>query len=142
MTPAILLSASPYPSDNDLYNIIENDFFSGNRYITLHEGEYYKVERGKTVPLAIAPKYAGNSGKYGPGMYLVGRDLSPGRYLITTTPGSYNGYYEIRGHAINGSEGSHISDIIKNEILDSGSRYVTLENGQYIILERADAVKK
>ena len=75
-------------------------------------------------------------------MYLVGRDLSPGRYLITITPGSYNGYYEIRGHAINGSEGSYISDIIKNEIIDSGSRYVTLENGQYIILERANAVKK
>lgn len=133
---------SSYPSDNSLYNIIENDFFSGNRYVTLHAGEYYKVERGKTVPLAVAPKYTGNSGKYGSGMYLVGRDLSPGRYLITITPGSYNGYYEIRGHAINGSEGSYISDIIKNEIIDSGSRYVTLENGQYIILERANAVKK
>lgn len=130
-----------FPSDNNFDNIIVNDIFTGNRYITLHNGEYYQFERGVTVPLAVAPKYTANNGVYRAGMYLVGRDIDPGRYYISVDRDATYGYYEVKSGAYNAVPGKDLEGIIDNDLFTS-TRYVNVEKGQYLILERANAVRK
>lgn len=130
-----------FPSDNNFDNIIVNAIFTGNRYITLHKGEYYQFEWGVTVPLAVAPKYTANNGVYKAGMYLVGRDIDPGRYYISVDKDVTYGYYEVKSGAYNAVPGKDLDSIIDNDLF-TGTRYVNVEKGQYLILNSANAVRK
>lgn len=128
------------PADDRTDNIIVNDLFRGNRYITLHNGEYYKFDWGVTYPLASAPKFQGNNGVYSDGMYLAGRDVQPGWYQLTYNSAGYSGYYEIKSAAYNTVPGNEFYSIIDIDSFTS-MLYIKLESGQYLILDFANAVK-
>lgn len=63
------------------------------------------------------------------GMYKVGKDISAGEYLITSNSGSYASYYEVTSDSTGNAD-----SILSNDIF-SGTRYITLKNGQYIKIE-------
>lgn len=69
----------------------------------------------------------------GEGMYLVGKDIPAGTYLLTATSSEFSGYWE-RNSDASGENGS----IIANDLFDNTS-YVTVKNGEYLTINRATA---
>ncbi len=109
------------PNQND---IIENENFSYNSIITVYEGEYLELVRSSAVPFnAVASLDISESG-----MFKVGIHLSAGEYKLVTTNGSESGYY-----CIYDDSGSR--NIVINNIFDN-STYVTVEEGQYLLMTR------
>lgn len=68
----------------------------------------------------------------GPGMYLAGRDIVPGEYLISAT-GSIPGYYEV-----DKDSAGTLSSIITNDNISTWG-IVTIQAGQYLKLNRCNA---
>lgn len=108
-----------------LDSIISNDNISTFTYITVCDGEYLTVKRGRFCPVELAPTFAPD----GDGQYKVGRDIDAGEYRLMCT--SNFGYVEIC------SDSRHLlSSIITNDILDNGqSKYITVKDGQYLTLK-------
>lgn len=85
--------------------------------------------------MSEAPAVNKSAKQFADGMYCVGTDIPAGDYKVVPTD-SISGYYEIT------SDNSHkFENMIGNQIVDH-ELYLTLENGQYIKLERAKLVVK
>ena len=67
---------------------------------------------------------------YGEGMYKVGKDIPAGEYWIIATEKDYSGYFCV-------SSDSSGDSIIFNENFDTWV-YVTVKNGEYIEITRAE----
>lgn len=112
-------------------NIVFNTTLSprAHVYVTVQDGEYFKVDAGKIYPVADAPSLIPNEGVYKNGQYKVGTDIPAGeyKYVLDSTVGM--GYVEVA------SDSRHdIISIISNETpLADG--YITVSNGQYLTLE-------
>lgn len=106
-------------------SIISNDNFDYNSIITVKNGQYLKLERCAAVPIMYADIKITTLG----GMYRVGTDIKAGEYILQSNS-STRGYYEVS------KSDSHLfQDIITNGNF-SGNAYVTVENGQYLELDR------
>lgn len=68
---------------------------------------------------------------YGPGMYLVGKDIPAGEYFVVSNTGTLDGYFEITEDAT-----GDIGSIITNGTVGLNG-YVTVENGQYLKISHA-----
>ena len=66
-------------------------------------------------------------------MYRVGTDIPAGEYKLHNNS-DFDGYYEVRSSSI-AEEG--FDSIITNDNF-SGDVYVTVENGQYLVVNRAE----
>ena len=114
-------------------DIIDNDNFDGRRYLTVEDGQYLTIQRCTMVPLDKAPKVDISSGVVPEGMYRVGVDIPAGEYKLHNNT-EYDGYYEVRSSSL-ASEG--FDSIITNENF-SGDVYVTVQEGQYLVVNRAE----
>ena len=115
-------------SSGSFDSIIANGNYNTFCYVTVKKGEYLTVERGKFIEAEDAPKNLVKNGVAGEGMYKVGRDIPAGEYKIECDS-DYGAYYEVC------SNSRHILDsIVSNDFFSSGSRYVTVKKGQYLII--------
>ncbi|HBG8372431.1 TPA: cell wall-binding protein Cwp28 [Clostridioides difficile] len=107
-------------------SILSNDIFSGIRYITLKNGQYIKIEDSTMTLAKYAKAQKAKNGKFGNGMYKIGLEIPAGEYIIMSN--SSDAYYEVRNDSLGNAEG-----IVTNDTF-SGRRYITVEEGQYLIL--------
>lgn len=120
-------------SSGKLDDIIDNDNFDGRRYLTVADGQYLTINRCTMVPLDKAPAVDTSSGVVPEGMYRVGTDIPAGEYKLHNNA-DFDGYYEVRSSSI-AVEG--FDSIIANDNF-SGDVYVTVEEGQYLVVNRAE----
>lgn len=113
-------------SSGALESIISNDNFSGTRYVTVKDGQYFELKSSKMLPVGEAPVQAPQNGKYSEGMYKVGRDIKAGEYKVVAEGTS--AYYEVASNS-NGD----IESIVANDNFE-GEKYITIKEGQYIKL--------
>lgn len=83
------------------------------------------TEQAETMVLA--------DGEYGPGTYKVGTDIDAGEYKLTAAEKDYHGYYEVM------TDSSADGDMVGNSMFET-TEYVTVEDGQYLIVKRATFV--
>lgn len=120
-------------SSGKVEDILDNDNFDGRRYLTVADGQYLTIQRCTMVPLDKAPAVDTSSGVVPEGMYRVGTDIPAGEYKLHNNS-DFDGYYEVRSSSI-AEEG--FDSIITNDNF-SGDVYVTVENGQYLVVNRAE----
>ncbi len=112
-----------------LSSVLDDIGFYNRLYLTIREGEYVQFE-GTAQPADTAPPYKKSieTETYPSGMYLVGKDLEPGVYEIsssrTGTAGSYSISADARGNMSSFYQRSTISEPVLQ----------VLEDGQYITL--------
>lgn len=115
-----------------LSSVLDDIGFYNRLYLTIREGEYVQFE-GTAQPADTAPPYKKSSETetYPSGMYLVGKDLEPGVYEISSsragTAGSYSISTDARGNMSSFYQRSTISETVMQ----------VLEDGQYITLNGA-----
>ena len=115
-----------------LSSVLDDIGFYNRLYLTIREGEYVQFE-GTAQPADTAPPYKKSSETetYPSGMYLVGKDLEPGVYEIsssrTGTAGSYSISADARGNMSSFYQRTTISEPVMQ----------VLEDGQYITLNGA-----
>ncbi|NMS89440.1 cell wall-binding repeat-containing protein [Clostridioides difficile] len=107
-------------------SILSNDIFNGTRYITLENGQYIKIEDSTMILAKYAKVQKAKNGKFGNGMYKIGLEIPAGEYTIVSN--SSDAYYEVRDDSLGDVDG-----IVTNDVF-SGNRYITVEEGQYLIL--------
>ncbi len=121
--------------DKDTYgklsSIVANDNFSTFTYISVSKGQYLTVERGQFTLAEDAPLPKPIDGVYGEGMYLVGRDIPAGKYLLTNVS-DYRAYVAVSKNC------SHsFRAIITNDNF-SNTKYISVKKGQYLTVVRAE----
>ncbi|RGU89875.1 hypothetical protein DWW31_18110 [Clostridium sp. AF15-17LB] len=117
-------------STGNLESIITNDNYKNRAYITVQEGQYLKFD-GIATPVEEAEAYKVVGGTYPEGTYMVGKDIPAGEYKISSQG---DGYYEVSTN----SSGS-MDAIVTNENF-SGDVYLTVSEGQYLKLNRAQII--
>ena len=115
-----------------LSSVLDDIGFYNRLYLTIREGEYVQFE-GTACPADAAPPYIADDDTYPSGMYLVGKDLEPGVYEIsssrTGTAGSYSISADARGNMSSFYQRTTISEPVM-QVLEDG-QYITL-NGTVI----------
>lgn len=115
-------------SDSNSDDIIFNDNFEYNSIITVYDGEYLELSRCYAVPYDESVEI--DSSKTG-SMFKVGKDIPAGEYKLDS--GNDRGYYCIYPD-------SRHNNIISNDLFE-GQNYVTVSDGQYLILSRCDIIQ-
>ncbi len=116
-------------------SIIGNEIISGRTYVAVNDGEYLTVKNAKIYTLDKAPKVDTSSGTLSDGMYKVGVDIRAGEYKANAS-NDEDAYVEVTSNSRHNSDGIVSNDIFK------GEKYVTIENGQYIKLQKATLTLK
>jgi len=110
-------------------NTIANNNTDGQFYVTVKNGQYLEIVRAEIAK--FTPESAVMSNSVSDGTYLVGTDIPAGRYKGTPSGGT--AYWGINKDA-NGD------NTIANNNTD-GQFYVTVKNGQYLEIVRAEITK-
>lgn len=113
-------------STGALESIVFNDNLTSksNSYITLNDGEYFKLTGGEMYPIAEAPSIIPSDGLYKDGMYKVGQDIPAGEYKVKLT--GPTGYIEV-----NTDSRHQLDSIVTNESVQADT-YITVQDGQYL----------
>ncbi len=123
-----------------MYDVCDspNDFSWSNyrmlRKITVKEGQYVNVGHG-AIMVSADEVDTGNWSKYG--VFLVGKDILAGEYKMETISDEYSSaLYSITGidgaYQLNGNDVEETPT--ESNYLFENQKYITLENGQYIII--------
>lgn len=110
-------------SDSNGNDILFNDNFDYNSIITIFDGEYLELSRCYAIPFDMVEEM--ETGKTGC-MFKVGTHIRAGEYKLDA--GFDSGYYCIYSN-------SRHDYIIANDNFE-GQRYVTVSDGQYLLLSR------
>lgn len=121
-------------SSGDLDSIIYNLNTEGGVYITVEDGEYLEISGGDLYELDKAPDRGAENGVYKDGMYKVGEDIPAGEYNVKSTGDL--AYIEVSSNSRH-----QIEDIITNDNFEN-NKFVTLEDGQYIILSNGAEIEE
>lgn len=117
--------------DSNQKNIIKNDIFDEQIYLTVSDGQYLELSSCHAVSAESAPPAEPDGfGCLSEGLYKVGFDLPAGEYKAVATSDS-GGYLAIYDAPLG------VGKIVSNDIFDN-SRYVTVRKGQYLYLSRAE----
>lgn len=118
-------------SSGSLESIITNDTFSGGTvFVTVKNGQYLTVRAAR---FAEAEQYEVPAANPIPqGMYRVGRDIPSGEYKITSADAI--NYYAVQKDSYN-----TLGSIITNDTMFEGSKYITVRDGQYLLLKNCSA---
>lgn len=128
----VLFSSSEIPayfevssnSKGTFDSIICNDNFAENSIVNLKDGTYLTMDRCYAIPINEAKVDVNKSG-----MFKVGLHIKAGEYKIVSTD-DIMAYMEVATNS------THLfEDIITNDNFN-GSKYITVEDGQYLMLER------
>ncbi|MCE5220902.1 MAG: hypothetical protein LLF98_06430 [Clostridium sp.] len=113
-------------SKGQLDSIIFNDNLTSgsDRYVTLNEGEYFKLTGAEMYPVSEAPSIIPKDGIYKDGMYKVGKDIPAGEYKVKLTGGM--GYTEVTTNSRH-----QLDSIVSNENVQADT-YLTVQDGQYL----------
>ena len=114
-------------SDSNGNDILENDDFDGPAYITVEDGQYFEVVRAKFA-LASEIKTSFNSAELSDGMYLVGKDIPAGEYLLKANSG-------MKAYVCVYNNSTANRNIVTNDNFE-GKKYVTVNDGEYLELVR------
>lgn len=109
-------------SDSNGDDILFNENFEYNSILTVYDNEYLELNRCYAIPMSADPDVDVSS----TGMFKVGLHIPSGEYKIEATDDL--GYYCIYPD-------SRQDDIISNDNFE-GQRYVTVSDGQYLVLNR------
>ncbi len=125
-------------SDANGDDIISNDNFSGQRYLTVSDGQYLELSSCTAYSVSDKKAIDSSAGYLDEGQYKAGDDITEGLFIIYANDGE-SAYYCISSDA-NGD------DIIANENFENQA-YVYVESGQYLqvsdgLLYGSDNVKK
>lgn len=112
-------AVSSDPNGND---IIANDNFEYNSIMTVKDGEYLKLSRSYAVPISEVETLPIGEAN----MFRVGTHIPAGEYCLKAD--SDMGYYGIYSS-------SRQDDIVANDNF-SGQSYVSVTEGQYLVLSR------
>lgn len=120
-------------STGELESIIFNENLMGeaHAYVTLEDGQYFKLQGGSMYPEDDAPSIVPEDGLYTDGMYKVGEDIPAGEYQVILDDASElgMGYLEVS------SDSSHeLESIITNDNVEADT-YITVEEGQYLTIQ-------
>lgn len=120
-------------SSGQIESIIFNDNLlnDAHAYVTLNDGEYFKLERAYMYPVESAPSVVPEDGVYTDGMYKVGEDIPAGEYRVELNESSVMGmgYLEVS------SDSRHqIDSIITNDNVQADT-YITVQDGQYLKIQ-------
>lgn len=119
-------------------NPVEPFMFEGTNYLpvrALAESLGLNVSwNGQTATVVLTSPNAAQKTSFGEGMYLVGKDIPAGTYLLTATSEKYSGYWERMSNATGESDAT-----IANGLFDT-TAYVTVSAGEYFELTRGTAV--
>lgn len=114
--------------DANCSDIIQNDNFNGQAYIDIHSGQFLELNRCYAVPMSEAKMYE-NDSFYGPGEYLVGKEILAGEYRAVAESGA-RGYFALETF---GGDGSR--DIVVNNNFNNAA-YIEARSGQILVLNR------
>lgn len=110
-------------------SIVANDNTSTRVYVSLLDGQYFKVSDGKFALSEKVAPFEPTDGVYDQGVYKVGKDIPAGEYKITANDS--NCYIEVSSNC-NGS----FDSIITNDNISIGeSTYITVSDGQFIKIQ-------
>ena len=112
-------------SDSNGDNILENENFDTHHYITIQDGQYLELSSATAIPVNDMNKTF-DASSLGEGMYRVGIDIPAGEYRLNAD-GSYDGYVCVYDNS------SAYRNIQSNNLFESND-YVTVSNGQYLLL--------
>lgn len=118
-------------SDSNQDDILENESFFGSYFLTVADGQYLEINRGSFVEASNGIVSINSDGSFGDGMYRVGIDIPAGEYKIAAND-SERGYWCIY------NDTNIPLDIEDNSIFE-GSSYVTVHEGQYLVINRCTA---
>lgn len=114
-------------------SIVSFEYFYGRSIVTISDGQYLNVSNAKIYKIDEAPAINKYAKEFPEGMYRVGIDIPAGEFTVAPID-AVGGYYEIT------SDSSHqFSSIIGNGLVDN-SQYLTIENGQYLMLSGAKLI--
>ncbi|WP_137744219.1 hypothetical protein [Robertmurraya siralis] len=118
-------------STGQLDSIIFNDNLvsGGHTYVTLNDGEYFKLQGTEMYPVDSAPSIIPEDGLYQNGMFKVGQDIPAGEYKVILDSSIGMGYLEVSKNSRH-----QIDSIVTNENVQS-DMYITISDGQYIKLQ-------
>ena len=119
-------------SDGNQSDILTNDNFYNYHYVTLENGQYFKIQRCAAVPADEYKLSLQDNIDLKEGMYKIGRDIPAGEYKLSQTGTDFMAYYCIYNNSTAGR------DIVANDNFNNNS-YVTVKNGQYLVLNRCTA---
>lgn len=109
-------------SDSNGNDIIVNENFDYNSIITIYDGEYIELSRSRAVPISEVTSLPKDESD----MFKIGVHLPAGEYkLIADEAGGYYCVYN----------DNRQQDIESNDNF-SGQSYVTVKDGQYLVLLR------
>lgn len=112
-------------------NVILQDDISTHRFVELAYGQYFLVRNGRFISAEDTPNLiSGNI--VGEGMYRVGIDFPAGEYRIRATHSTVKGYIKVAT-----CKNGRPENIVEQSSFE-GERWITLENGQYITVSRAE----
>ena len=124
-------------SSGNLESIIFNDNLmnDAHSYVTLKDGEYFKMTGGEMYPVEDAKSVIPEDGLYQDGMYKVGKDIPAGEYKVILTSNLGMGYLEVS------SDSSHqLGSIITNDNVQADT-YITVQENQYLKLQGLEIQK-
>ena len=114
-------------SDSNGDDILENENFEGHHFITVEDGQYFEINRGRARSVeALDIEF--DSLNLGSGMYRVGIDIPPGEYKLQNKP-------DMKGYLCVFDNSFVYRSIVTNDNFE-GMKYVTVTDGQYLLLTR------
>jgi len=102
-------------------------------YITIEDGTYVEVNSCHLIPIQIAPLYKGNKKWIEEGMYLVGKDIFPGKYKVRVDLSSNSGSVATYKNSRRANTDKYIS-VDKSS---TNPTYIDLSDGDYVAISRA-----
>lgn len=118
-------------ASGELESIIANDNVSTFSFLTVNDGQYLEVTRGKIAPANQIGRIDPTSGRYGTGTYRVGIDIPAGEYNVQNDGSRNFAYYAILFDA-----SGKLEAIVDNDNFESNA-YITVSEGQYLKLSAA-----
>lgn len=120
-------------SSSSMDSIVANDLIAGCPvYVTVRSGQYLTVQSAKFTEADSYEARPSNPIKQG--MYRVGRDIPAGEYKVTSA--GMATYCAVQKDSFN-----TLGSILSNDALFDGSKYITVRDGQYLLIKDCTAVR-
>lgn len=114
-------------SSGEFGSILENDNYSNRTIIAVADGQYVQFS-GRAYTWDEAPKVDTSSGTLPDGKYKVGVDFPAGEYKVVPNGDGYL--------AVSTSASESTNSIVTNDNFNT-EKYITVQDGQYLKLNRA-----
>lgn len=114
-------------SSGEFGSIVENDNYSNRTIIAVTDGQYVQFS-GRAYTWEEAPKLDTSSGTLPDGKYKVGVDFPAGEYKVVPNGDGYL--------AVSTSASESTNSIVTNDNFNT-EKYITVQDGQYLKLNRA-----